>query len=1006
MHLRFVLMSLFLLAGAAAAQTRFESEIEHWRAATDDFVNVDDKNVALDKFHSFLVRYPKSDRAAGAQFMVGECYMALSRYESARIAYEKSLGKRGGETDYFEASVALRIGETYFNEGDYEKAAECFDRVVNKYAQTYLRAEGMYGQIRTVMAEERWTEFEHLFDHLVSEYAGYAAHPKLRFSLAFFRYTGGDYNGALPIFETIKTDVATFYTGRALTHLGRYIEASSRYRMIPARYPDSELLDEAAFEVGEAYYTAGQYAVAIQSYNDMLLKHGQSPIAPYAKYKVGVCQYHLGEYDDAIATFGGVVAQRPPENLGPLAQYMIGNCYLDAGQIDEAVFAYAATLSYQDSTDVMASAQFKIAYAYAERGIHDNAVVQAQRFLTAYPGHHLEGRARLVLAVSLLSMDRADEGQSELGLIMDRFPGTEIYEKALYLSSASFYETGQYDRVVTNYNFISKNLPPSNSEWRGRTYYYIGDCYYKMGQYENAAQFYERVLDGYVSSDFIPLAFEGMIAAYSSMEQYDIAEQRQQEYLRKLSAEGRSTTPNPFVLASIYFNQKDYETAIRLLEKFIAEDTGSSQIPRALDKLAWSLYRGRYYGEAIERWQELVRRHPDAPETPQALYRVGDTQFGLGLYEEAQATFSDFNARYSGVEDSLAKQALLRVGQCYANTGRTEEAITAFERVIAAYPSDPVAEAAVQGIQTVFYRSGRSLDEFVDRYPESELAAQALYRLGAQSFADSNYFDAISYLQRVMRDFPGSPTAPQALYLLAESYRMRGDYDQAVVTYRNFVDTYPGDNTIALARFNLGIAQNKAGDYLGSAETYEELASNTADTVYAPYAIWYAAINYAQVRKWDRLIDTYNRLLELFPEHEHHDDALLGIGLTYQNELMSYAEAVVAYERVLSTVPPVLPATRIEAQWHIGQCYASMKDTASAITGYEAVRTLGPAGDPNRLQALTELADMYQVMGRYTEAYGVYNDISAATADRPDIQEWIQQKLTYLESLMQTPSGG
>ncbi|MBT7311017.1 tetratricopeptide repeat protein, partial [bacterium] len=84
---------------------------------------------AIQQLQLYLGPYNNSDRAAKAQFMLGESYFNSGDYELALEQFN-IVGDRNGKTSYLEASVLLRSGECYYNLGYYDRAMEQFTKLL------------------------------------------------------------------------------------------------------------------------------------------------------------------------------------------------------------------------------------------------------------------------------------------------------------------------------------------------------------------------------------------------------------------------------------------------------------------------------------------------------------------------------------------------------------------------------------------------------------------------------------------------------------------------------------------------------------------------------------------------------------------------------------------------------------------------------------------------------------------------------------------------------------
>lgn len=119
----------------------------------------------------------------------------------------------------------------------------------------------------------------------------------------------------------------------------------------------------------------------------------------------------------------------------------------------------------------------------------------------------------------------------------------------------------------------------------------------------------------------------------------------------------------------------------------------------------------------------------------------------------------------------------------------------------------PISSEARDAYQTAFNKvqqrdfeqAVRDFDIFVERYPDSPLAANAWYWLGELHAAQSSPVDATAAFEKVLSDFPQSAKVPDAMYKLGVIKVRNGDEEAGLTLLRSIKDEYPDSNAAALA---------------------------------------------------------------------------------------------------------------------------------------------------------------------------------------------------------------
>src|SRR6266850_2378400 len=75
------------------------------------------------------------------------------------------------------------------------------------------------------------------------------------------------------------------------------------------------------------------------------------------------------------------------------------------------------------------------------------------------------------------------------------------------------------------------------------------------------------------------------------------------------------------------------------------------------------------------------------------------------------------------------------------------------------------------------------LQDFLNRYPKDELAANAQYWLGETYYSEKKWNDAIVEFQKVLKEHKGSDKVPDALLKIGMSFQAQGDCQNALLFF-------------------------------------------------------------------------------------------------------------------------------------------------------------------------------------------------------------------------------
>jgi outer membrane protein assembly factor BamD len=190
----------------------------------------------------------------------------------------------------------------------------------------------------------------------------------------------------------------------------------------------------------------------------------------------------------------------------------------------------------------------------------------------------------------------------------------------------------------------------------------------------------------------------------------------------------------------------------------------SAQEVDSLFRLAESRVRRGKWGDAIKHLERvLLEFSPGDSRIPRARYFLGEAKLATGAHLEAAREFRRVSDETPN--DRLAPEALLRVGDVYADLWRRPEldpsygqtALATYQELLNRYANTPAAARAQERI-----------DDLQERFAYKEYRAALFY------FKLKAYDSAILYLKDLVATYPRAAIAPDALLKLVEAYRRLG----------------------------------------------------------------------------------------------------------------------------------------------------------------------------------------------------------------------------------------
>lgn len=181
--------------------------------------------------------------------------------------------------------------------------------------------------------------------------------------------------------------------------------------------------------------------------------------------------------------------------------------------------------------------------------------------------------------------------------------------------------------------------------------------------------------------------------------------------------------------------------------------------------------------------------------------RLEDHQHSvLQLREELTLAQNDLSLRVAALEQTPEPVA---PPQPQPETPAVEPPTS--QPVVSPQPPEPQQETAApdqaealyhQALQLVqqgndFTRSRELFRQFVQTYPQHDLAVNAMYWIGETLYGDKQYESAILQFQDVIQKYPNHAKVPAALMKQGLAFHALGDVRNAKIILQKVVDSYP-----------------------------------------------------------------------------------------------------------------------------------------------------------------------------------------------------------------------
>lgn len=657
-------------------------------------------------------------------------------------------------------------------------------------------------------------------------------------------------------------------------------------------------------------------------------------------YLDGFRLYQEGLYLQAEAAFERYLRDETAEPLRESAWYFLvktraANDSLNiTAYYDEYVTRYATNLR---SAELLIEA----GHRYARAGQHMMAAEHFERALKI-PIDDAQG-AQLVWwrAEAYIAMEDNEAARATFLELADRFPRSPLAPQALYIRARMYLKEVRFAETTEAFELLRERYPFDSMTSRVGTA--LGESYFQQARYRDAITALQNAMSTLDDKPSVHKAIYLIAESYNAMNELNDASTW---YLRLANeTKGLELERNAnYGLGWVYHKQSIYHWAAQAFAKS-TEGTGELARKSLYYQAVNEKLAGRY-DLALPTFARFGERYKDGLWVEIAYYEWAIATFEVG--DNTSTIRILLELIRSGLRLENPGQVYTLLGEAYfANNefGRSTDAFTYAETLTQIDPFIKWQARFQRGwvlFQNGAYRDAQTLFQEVYAHdPKGVLAAESLFWSADSWYNLGEYARSAQAFQTFLDEFPRNEFAGAARYSLGWSFFAMGDYERAVAPLRSFLDGYRPP-PIALFPYDID-TQLRLGDAFYAlrkypdAIRYYELAS--ASDRGGDYALYQIANSYYRSEQTYEAVQTFRRLLRMYPQSRLREQAMYNIGYLYFLA-GNFAQAIEEFELVTRQYRGSNWAAR--AQYNIGDAYYNAGEHSKAIAAYQRVLDLYP----------------------------------------------------------------
>lgn len=664
----------------------------------------------------------------------------------------------------------------------------------------YLSANGLLNRGMNDLAAAEYRKF--LAAHGTHEKA-----PTARYGLCVALFRLGQFDEALTELKTVPAGDgfafgadAAVLTGQCHLVRERYAPAAQAFQAALARFPEHPLADDAGAGATEALYLAGENDRAVEQAKDFTRRFADSPLRERVLYFWGLAESQRGDPAAAAQRFDELLRSTNAGEFAEPSALLLAQSRRQSGALDQALAGYRSIV--QRGGKFLADALAALSALLYERGDLDESAENLDRLMREFPSHPQLAEAKLQRA--RIRFDKGDH-KAALAEFTDLM-GTPLSDQASYWSAKCRLRMDEPAAAAKLLAGAAKASPssPLLPEMR----FDQAVALHRAGEMDEAARTLEQFRVDFPKHRLDGEALRLLAAVEHQRRDFTKSAALCASYLQA-NPTGESAAEIQFLAAENALLSGDAGGSVAMYQSFLGEHPSDPQAPKAKFRLGLTLHSLQRSKEALPYLNELAELTGGERAYCPVLLALGDIALAGKEWKSAEQRLSAYTICDP---KQVADDAWLKLGLARSRQERYEEAITAYDKVLA---SSKVAELRTRAqfersvCLVSLDRGAEAVKGFESVVSEGEgmpLQAHALEQLAALAAKSGRASDAAALFQRAASSDSSGALSADAMFNQAVSEMNAGRFADAEATFKRFLSGFASHARADEAESRLGIA--------------------------------------------------------------------------------------------------------------------------------------------------------------------------------------------------------
>ncbi|OGX37355.1 MAG: hypothetical protein A3G91_00605 [Omnitrophica WOR_2 bacterium RIFCSPLOWO2_12_FULL_50_9] len=457
---------------------------------------------ALAAYKELLERFPTSPRLAEAYLGRANIYYLQERYEKAVPSYREIVERFSSAPEHQELLEKAYFGMawSYLKLGDIDASVKNFEIIKNKTANKIVKISALTQIGDAYQDVGQWEKAIEVYDKILQEYpeSPYTDYIQYRQGIALLKMERID--AATLSFQSLQANFPAskylndikYYLAVAYFKKGNWAAAGDKItEFIEGRPKEDAFMAEAQYILALSCFSLRDYPKAMKVFQKIIKDYPQeSAMVKNSEMSIAKCYYKMGNVNEALKLFKNLVQRYPQSVVAQDALIWLGDHFLESLELDTALMYYTQFTEQFPGSPKLNLVYYELGQAYQARGNWDEAVHAFEKVDNS-ADKELYARARMAIAeIFSKEMDPALALETYQNIVET----SPEFRRSAYAKIAEVHKGDkEYERAVEAYRNALKAKEDFAGLQDAQLQFFIGDAYESGNKKDKAVEEYLKL---------------------------------------------------------------------------------------------------------------------------------------------------------------------------------------------------------------------------------------------------------------------------------------------------------------------------------------------------------------------------------------------------------------------------------------------------------------------------------------------------------------------------------